>query len=523
MEKNNTIIVDNIPLFCPQINIKGTIYQYNNLQDIKRNTYKGNVYFFTSDIDSVFEYTKKIITIFGKFSTLYIYLTDQHNKRIIWFYQILKLLGDKRYEWKNRDWLLANIENQIKGIKDKKKRSFITKKGVPAYLKLTLSYGIQIGGMVAHSAGVISELQKKYHDMPIFTTDYLPENIDKKRVRHISLKAYRDYPELTELYINISAYKEIVENLSQRNISYIYQRYSLDNFVGVMLADKFRVPFILEFNSSAVWTAKNWGNGLKYANIAGKIEELNLEKADVIVCVSDELKELLIQRGVKEEKILVNYNGVDIKKYTPECNGSKVRDKFNLKGKTVIGFSGSFNQFHGAEKLAEAFGELVVRRPDFRSRVHLLFIGDGGTREIVERKIRQFRMEEIANCVGTVPFEEIQDYLAACDILVAPHVPNKDKSPFFGSPTKLFEYMAMGKAIIASNLNQIGEVLGQDCAYLVKPGDSEELSKALEKIIEDEKLRICLGESARKKASAEYTWEKHVEKILKRLEEIYEV
>ena len=99
-------------------------------------------------------------------------------------------------------------------------------------------------------------------------------------------------------------------------------------------------------------------------------------------------------------------------------------------------------------------------------------------------------------------------------------MPNKDKSPFFGSPTKLFEYMAMGKAIIASNLNQIGEVLGQDCAYLVKPGNSEELSKAMEKIIEDKKLRIYLGESARKKVSAEYTWEKHVEKILNRLESI---
>jgi len=520
MENNNTIIVDNIPLFCPRINMEGVIYQYNDIQSIKRNTFKEKIYFFTSDIDSVFEYTKKIITIFEKFSPMYVNLKDQYNERRIWFYQIPKILGDKRYEWKSRDWLLENIENKIERIKYKKKKTFITKDGVPAYLKLTLSFGIQIGGMVAHSTGVISELQKKYYDMPIFTTDYLPENIDKRGVRHISLKAFRDYPELTELYFNISAYKEIAENLSQRNISFIYQRYSVDNFVGVMLADRFRVPFILEFNSSAVWTARNWGNGLKYANIAGKIEELNLEKADMIVCVSDELKEVLIQRGIKEEKILVNYNGVDIKKYSPKCNGSKVRDKFNLESRIVIGFSGSFNQFHGAEKLAEAFGELVARRPEFRDRVYLLFLGDGGTREIVERKIKQFRMEDIAYCVGTVPFEEIQDYLAACDILVAPHVPNKDKSPFFGSPTKLFEYMAMGKAIIASNLNQIGEVLGQDCAYLVKPGNSEELSKAMEKIIEDKKLRIYLGESARKKVSAEYTWEKHVEKILNRLESI---
>ena len=55
MENNNTIIVDNIPLFCPRINMEGVIYQYNDIQSIKRNTFKEKIYFFTSDIDSVFE------------------------------------------------------------------------------------------------------------------------------------------------------------------------------------------------------------------------------------------------------------------------------------------------------------------------------------------------------------------------------------------------------------------------------------------------------------------------------------
>ena len=50
-------------------------------------------------------------------------------------------------------------------------------------------------------------------------------------------------------------------------------------------------------------------------------------------------------------------------------------------------------------------------------------------------------------------------YLAACDILASPHVPNADGTPFFGSPTKLFEYMAMGKCIVASDLDQVGEIL----------------------------------------------------------------
>ena len=63
-----------------------------------------------------------------------------------------------------------------------------------------------------------------------------------------------------------------------------------------------------------------------------------------------------------------------------------------------------------------------------------------------------WRRSRIAVLTGLVPQEDGPEHLAACDILASPHVPNADGTPFFGSPTKLFEYMAMGKGIVASNL-----------------------------------------------------------------------
>jgi len=127
---------------------------------------------------------------------------------------------------------------------------------------------------------------------------------------------------------------------------------------------------------------------------------------------------------------------------------------------------------------------------------------------------------QAATLTGLVPQEQGPAYLAASDILVASHVPNPDGSPFFGSPTKLFEYMAMGKAIVASDLDQIGEVLKHDqTAWMVKPGDAQSLMFGLKALIDDEGRRHRLGESARREVVAKYTWENHTRRIIEKLKE----
>lgn len=114
---------------------------------------------------------------------------------------------------------------------------------------------------------------------------------------------------------------------------------------------------------------------------------------------------------------------------------------------------------------------------------------------------------------------DIQDYLAICDILVSPHCPQIDGREFFGSPTKLFEYMAMGKAIVASNLGQIGKVLEDGkTAILVEPGNVDALVNGILKLAKDKNLREKLGKSARKEVIKNYTWRQHTKRILNKLE-----
>jgi glycosyltransferase involved in cell wall biosynthesis len=112
---------------------------------------------------------------------------------------------------------------------------------------------------------------------------------------------------------------------------------------------------------------------------------------------------------------------------------------------------------------------------------------------------------------GPLPPEKVAEYLDASDILVSPHIPMPDGSRFFGSPTKLFEYMAMGKAIVASRLDQLAEVLEHErTALLVTPGNPEELEQAILRLALDSAERETLGSAARQAAVEHHDWSRNV-------------
>jgi glycosyltransferase involved in cell wall biosynthesis len=157
--------------------------------------------------------------------------------------------------------------------------------------------------------------------------------------------------------------------------------------------------------------------------------------------------------------------------------------------------------------------------PQSRQRLRLLLIGDGQCAPAVRELLKVGNAQQRVVDAGGIEQAEAPHYLAACDILVSPHVRNPDGSAFFGSPTKLFEYMAMGKAIVASALDQIGEVLEHDrTAMLVEPGNEKALAQTLEQLCADTQTRARLGAEARRVVLTHYTWEQHSQRILERLQ-----
>ena len=392
------------------------------------------------------------------------------------------------------------------------------------YLRTLYWFGLKAGGSVGHTAGVINAMDKKVK-LSVVSNDFLPDvGKDITIVKPIKIPLIPK--DILELFYNF----KIIKYCKNLKPDAIYQRYNGFSFCGAYIAKMKNIPFVLEFNSSDVWKIKNWKNNdtllkrifktiyykIFKLPIVSTIEKYNLSSAAHIIVVSEALKNILLKFGVDENKIIVNPNGIDERKYNLQIKCDDVKQKYNLENKIVIGFIGTFGQWHGAENIALAFGGLLKKYPEYKNKAKLFMIGDGVRMPIVKKYILEFDLQENVVLTGLIPQYEGAKFLNACDILINATVPNPDGSEFFGSPTKLFEYMAVGKAIICSDMAQMSEILEQGkTAYMVEPGNIDELATAMKELVDDSELRRRLGNSARDEVIQKYTWDKHVDKILK--------
>jgi glycosyltransferase involved in cell wall biosynthesis len=328
------------------------------------------------------------------------------------------------------------------------------------------------------------------------------------------------------------------------DIEFIYQRYTLLNCTGIILSWWYGKNLILEFNSSKVWTEMHWSPNkkIKMRFFVLLCEKINIAYAHKIIAVSDAIKNLLIKVGVTESRIIVNPNGVDTELFDPcklQKDRRKIRTDLGLSGKYVFGFIGTFSYWHDVEQIVDVIPRVYVLCP----KSHFLLIGNGPLFDYVQKKIEENRLIHSAvTLTGMVPQHSAPKYLAACDAFLSLTKPNPDGTPFFGSPTKLFEYMSLGKPIIASDLDQIAQVIQPAftlhdilmeeklknttkafhikkipaaAGILIPPGNTTALAQAACWIFrKNYAFQKRLGTHARARASAYYTWNHHVEKII---------
>ena len=382
------------------------------------------------------------------------------------------------------------------------------------FLRSDLWSGVPAGGSVAHTSGVASGFAALGADLSFISTS-APALVDPARHPAHLVPPSRRYNILREVPYFAHALRFLAEarrTLASHPADLLYQRFDPANWTGVALARERGIPLVLEYNGSEVWIADHWDRPFRHRALFVAAEEVNLKHADLIVVVSEVLRQGLAERGVDPDRLIVRPNGVDTDRYRPDVDGSLVRRRLGLGDAPVVGFVGTFGIWHGAPVLARAARRVLRERPQAR----FLFVGDGRDRKDCEAILAAER--ESVRFTGLVPQAEGPGHLAAMDVLAAPHVDNPDGTRFFGSPTKLFEYMAMGRGIVASRLEQMGDVLEDGrTALLVPPGDEAALARALVRLVDDAALRARLGAAARARALERHTWTANVRGVIDRL------
>lgn len=323
------------------------------------------------------------------------------------------------------------------------------------------------------------------------------------------------------------AYEPLIASLIRYyKPAFVFERLVLGNAAAARACAALGVPYIAEFNGSELTMSKVFGG--RDMNNAEKLQAIETESfrlADIISVVSDPVKDAVVAHGVSPEKVLVNPNAVDLDSYKPLSPEDRATLRASLgfsPDDVVLGFCGTFGGWHGIEVLADAMPAIAAAR----AQAKFLLIGDGGFKHLVTSAIDKAGIGDRVKDVGMVPQQEAARILAACDIFLSPHSKNMGDKPFFGSPTKLFEYMAYGAGIVCSDLVQLGEVMSPgvrlDAAakapaearsVLVAPGSAEELARAAMLLIDDEGLRNLIGRNARTAAEKYYTWDGHVQAL----------
>ena len=378
--------------------------------------------------------------------------------------------------------------------------------GAAVYLRTDINLSLEplaAGGSLSHTIGVVRGLEQSGYDVRVWTTMPVvgigPNTLERW------LPNFRRGNVPTEILELVSGLLQGLDPRARRpeRASLVYQRYTLNNLAGLILARRWRVPFVLEANSSEVEWRRRW-EYLRYAPLAEACERVLLSRADAVVTVSENARAELERVGAPPERMCVVPNAVEVDRFAH----ATARPLPFPDDAIVVGFVGLFYRWHGVQHLARAFVDLHARVPNAR----LMLLGDGEDAPAVRAVLEEAAVMDACHLPGLVPRDAVPGYLAAADVRVAAHAEMKD---FVGSPIKIFEYMAAGRAIVASRLGQLETLLSDgETALLVPPGDEGALAAALERVAVDKRLRWELGSRAQQEALRRHSWEARVRELL---------
>lgn len=283
----------------------------------------------------------------------------------------------------------------------------------------------------------------------------------------------------------------------------IYERYSLWSRGAAdrgLIDPTHQTPSVLEVNAPLV-EEQALHRGLVNRELAEVIAYDALSSATAVTAVSEPVARWARAAGACPDSVQVLPNGVDTDRIRP---GSRPARPF------TIGFVGTLKPWHGTSVLVEAFAGLAASDPAARLRL----VGHGPQAEALARQACELGLAGRVELVGSLPPDQVPSALQSFDVAVAPY---DDPEQDYFSPLKVFEYLAAGLPVVASDVGQIRELLdvdGEPAGLLVPPGDPDALRHALCTLAQDAALRHRLGNRARRLAVQRHRWASVVDRAL---------
>lgn len=239
-----------------------------------------------------------------------------------------------------------------------------------------------------------------------------------------------------------------------------------------------------------------------------------LIKTEVIISISQGLKDFYVKNSADSKKIFVVPDGVDLKDFDIEMTREEIRQNLGLPlDRKIIGYVGKYKTMgeeKGVDELIEAFSGVVV----YKKNAFLLLVGIN--KDEISEITSIFNKFKISSreykIVSHIPRIEVPYYLKASDILIMSY-PNKEHYAKYMSPLKLFEYMASGTPIVSTDLPSVREVLNDKNAVLVNPDNVLSLKSGIEFILSSNSIAKSISNESILDVQ-KYTWSIRAKNIL---------
>ena len=362
-------------------------------------------------------------------------------------------------------------------------------------------------GQAVHIDELIAALQRQGHEIalvgpPAFATvGFGGSNKHVDRIKRLIPAALY---ELMEIGYNATAFIRLYKAVRAHRPDIIYERFSLFLFAGIWVRRLLGIPLLLEVNSP-LYEERMQNDGLRLHWLGRSAQRMIWRRVDHVLPVTGVLARIVEAYGVPASRITVIPNGINLTRFSDVPDPASAKAALGLPPRIVLGFTGFVRGWNAVHQLVEF---VALHRNELD--LHILVVGDGSARASLQDLARERGVADRLTITGTIARDDVARHVAAFDIAVLPGV-----TPY-SSPLKLFEYLQLGRAIVAPDAENIREILTHEQnGLLFDPRRDGAMDAALLRLCVEPDLRGRLGAAARQTiANLSLTWDHNAERVL---------